>query len=114
MTRICLTDQNLRSLLDKAYLEGFLRSGEGCNGEYPFNRDPVGVLASSGFCYHRNQAVRELLTIASTYANPGSCRTCSNRGRVNGLSQESFCDSCVYQESWRKNHYHADPSAKSN
>ena len=34
------------------------------------------------------------------------CRTCANRGQVNGLSQESYCDSCVYQgRSWRKNHF---------
>jgi len=34
------------------------------------------------------------------------CRACANRGRINGLSQESYCDSCVYQgRSWRKNHF---------
>ena len=34
------------------------------------------------------------------------CRACANRGRVNGLSQESYCDGCVYQgRSWRKNHF---------
>ena len=34
------------------------------------------------------------------------CQTCANRGRVNGLSQESYCDGCVYQgRSWRKNHF---------
>ena len=34
------------------------------------------------------------------------CRACANRGRINGLSQESFCDSCVWQGmSFRKNHY---------
>lgn len=34
------------------------------------------------------------------------CRTCANRGRVNGLSQESYCDSCIYQgRDWRKNHF---------
>ena len=34
------------------------------------------------------------------------CRNCANRGRVNGLSQESYCDGCVYQgRSWRKNHF---------
>ena len=34
------------------------------------------------------------------------CQTCANRGRVNGLSQESYCDSCVYQgRDWRKNHF---------
>ncbi len=34
------------------------------------------------------------------------CRACANRGRVNGLSQESYCDSCVYQgRDWRQNHF---------
>ena len=37
---------------------------------------------------------------------PPDCRTCANRGRVNGLSQESYCDSCVYQgRDWRQNHF---------
>jgi len=37
---------------------------------------------------------------------PPDCRTCANRGRINGLSQESYCDGCVYQgRSWRKNHF---------
>ena len=34
------------------------------------------------------------------------CRTCANRGRINGLSQESYCDSCIYQgRDWRQNHF---------
>jgi len=34
------------------------------------------------------------------------CRACANRGRINGLSQESYCDSCVWQGmSSRKNHF---------
>ena len=34
------------------------------------------------------------------------CRACANRGRINGLSQESFCESCVYEgRIWRKDHY---------
>lgn len=34
------------------------------------------------------------------------CRICANRGRINGLSQESYCDSCVYQgRDWRQNHF---------
>ena len=30
-----LTDAQLKELLEKAYLAGFLASGEGFNGEYP-------------------------------------------------------------------------------
>lgn len=34
------------------------------------------------------------------------CRTCANRGQVNGLSQESYCESCVYQgRGYRQNHF---------
>ena len=33
------------------------------------------------------------------------CGTCANRGRVDGLSQESFCEHCSWSEKWRKNHY---------
>lgn len=34
------------------------------------------------------------------------CLTCANLGRVNGLSQESYCDSCIYQgRDWRQNHF---------
>ena len=33
------------------------------------------------------------------------CSTCSNRGKVNGLSEEIFCSSCVHQESWRVDWY---------
>ena len=34
------------------------------------------------------------------------CQTCANRGRVNGLSQESYCDGCIWQGmSFRKNHF---------
>jgi len=37
---------------------------------------------------------------------PPECRTCANRGQVNGLSQESYCDGCVYQgRDWRQNHF---------
>ena len=60
----------------------------------------------------------ELLTkLTAVYAAPvpavaapltaqADCRACANRGRINGLSQESFCDSCGWQGmSFRKNHY---------
>ena len=33
------------------------------------------------------------------------CGTCANRGRVDGLSQETFCEHCSWSEKWRKNHY---------
>jgi len=33
------------------------------------------------------------------------CRTCANRGKVNGKSQEMICDWCVHSEEWRKDYY---------
>jgi hypothetical protein len=36
-----------------------------------------------------------------------ACFTCTNAGRVDGLSQETHCDHCIYQESWRTDHYKA-------
>lgn len=37
---------------------------------------------------------------------PPDCRTCANRGHTNSLSQETYCDSCVwYGAYWKKNHY---------
>lgn len=48
----------------------------------------------------QSAAVKESLTAAP------DCRTCANRGQVNGLSQESYCDSCVYEgRGWRQNHF---------
>jgi hypothetical protein len=36
------------------------------------------------------------------------CNNCANRGRVNGLSQETFCDGCVYSgNTWKKDHFKA-------
>ncbi len=33
------------------------------------------------------------------------CNKCVNHGKTNGLSQESFCSSCIHQESWRVDHF---------
>jgi hypothetical protein len=33
------------------------------------------------------------------------CNVCTNRGRVDGLSQETHCDHCIYQDQWRTDHY---------
>ena len=41
---------------------------------------------------------------------PPDCRTCANRGHTNGLSQETYCDGCVwYGAYWKKNHYNPIP-----
>lgn len=33
------------------------------------------------------------------------CNTCANRGKTDGLSQESHCEHCVFEQTWRTNHY---------
>ena len=43
--------------------------------------------------------------IASLIKKKVDCNICVNRGRTDGLSQESHCDHCIYQENWRTNHY---------
>ncbi len=49
---------------------------------------------------------RALLQSSQAALAVPDCRTCANRGRVNGLSQESYCDSCVYQgRDCRQNHF---------
>ena len=53
-----------------------------------------------------NDLLVENERLKSLSSIPPECRTCANRGRVNGLSQESYCDSCVYQgRDWRQNHF---------
>ena len=48
----------------------------------------------------------EINSLRATAPSVADCLACANRGQVNGLSQESYCDGCVYQgRSWRKNHF---------
>lgn len=49
----------------------------------------------------------ERLRAAPPQQSPGpDCRTCANRGHTNGLSQETYCDGCMwYGAYWKKNHY---------
>ena len=43
---------------------------------------------------------------------PPDCRTCANRGHINGLSQEAYCDSCMwYGAHWKKNNYNQRPES---
>jgi len=53
----------------------------------------------------------ERIHAATPQQSPGpDCQTCANRGRVNGLSQETYCDGCVwYGADWKKNHYNPIP-----
>lgn len=61
---------------------------------------PEAILYSLADALLQSRAVKDSLTTQA------DCRTCVNRGRVNGLSQESYCDSCIYQgRDWRQNHF---------
>ena len=43
---------------------------------------------------------------------PPDCRTCANRGHINGLSQETYCDSCMwYGAYWKKNNHNQRPES---
>jgi hypothetical protein len=42
-----ITESELQALLGKQFLRGFLISGEGYNGEYPFEGDDDGTIWSS-------------------------------------------------------------------
>jgi hypothetical protein len=33
------------------------------------------------------------------------CSTCANRGKVHGLSQETYCEHCIWHQAWRQDHY---------
>lgn len=37
--------------------------------------------------------------------NDELCSFCVNKGKINGLSQETFCESCVHQQSWRSDYF---------
>lgn len=40
------------------------------------------------------------------------CKSCANRGKADGLTQETYCDSCIYADSWRRNNYNAMKEVK--
>lgn len=57
-------------------------------------------------CAMYDRARSLLATVKDSLTAQADCRACVNRGRVNGLSQESYCDSCVYEgRGWRQNHF---------
>ena len=47
----------------------------------------------------------EIERMRAEYTAP-ECQTCANRGLINGLSQETYCDSCLwYGAALKKNNY---------
>lgn len=62
------------------------------------------ALPLSHFPTHWRQA--QSAVVKDSLTAQADCRACVNRGRINGLSQESYCESCVYEgRNWRKNHF---------
>lgn len=47
----------------------------------------------------------ELLEDHSVMKERPDCNTCANRGAIDGMSQETHCEHCQWQEKWRANHY---------
>jgi hypothetical protein len=82
-----------------------------CDAEYPHRAQYQSVMRKYNNDMEIVEKARALLQsadhseLAIEKVAP-DCRACANRGLVNGLSQESYCDGCVYQgRSWRKNHF---------
>ena len=40
------------------------------------------------------------------------CSKCANRGKLDGLSQEFYCDSCKYSKTWLDDNFAAAPEVK--
>lgn len=55
--------EETRRLIEKAYLLGFMASGEGHNGEYPFEQRGIEPEACSGWRERREQELNELMVI---------------------------------------------------
>lgn len=53
----------------------------------------------------RLDALRDELEKAQPAAERVDCNTCANRGQLDGLSQETHCEHCKWQEQWRTDHY---------
>lgn len=51
--------------------------------------------------------ITKLITTAPTVQRELviDCRTCANRGVVNGSSQETFFEHCIHGTSWKRNYY---------
>jgi hypothetical protein len=57
--------------------------------------------------YESYKDVIDLITNAPTVQRElvVDCRTCANKGVINGLSQEAFCEHCIHSTSWKRNYY---------
>jgi hypothetical protein len=65
------------------------------------------------FVHSENVQFEELQALCLGLANEldkasqkPDCNSCANRGLVNGLSQETFCEQCVWSgQTWKINHF---------
>jgi len=51
-----------------------------------------------------DQAIYQAIANNFWLARP-NCLTCANRGEIDGLSQETHCSHCIYEQKWRTSHY---------
>ena len=65
-----------------------------------------GIGTDDGRTWLAARALLQSRAVKDSLTSQADCRACANRGRINGLSQESYCDSCVYEwRGWRQNHF---------
>lgn len=56
--------------------------------------------------------VRRNLELERKYADwrdhgtaSAECSKCENRGKLNGLSQETYCSGCIHADQWKKDYF---------
>lgn len=79
------------------------------NSANPFLLCEIDVL-SSHFCIDVNEleVVKEIERLTRMIAEMKmviDCNKCENRGKVNGLTQEIFCDGCIHVDRWKKDYF---------
>jgi len=69
--------------------------------------------AADGMAMEIAELKERIRQLEAEQMQPPSCTTCANRGRVNGLSQEMYCDWCLWQgQGYRVSHYAPLPPKK--
>lgn len=58
-------------------------------------------------CDAMQKEINNLESELAELREDNKCESCANRGKADGLTQETYCDSCIYAEPWRKDNYNA-------
>ena len=56
-------------------------------------------------CWETPCACNEPIPVVENIFSEIDCNKCVNKGVVNGLSLETFCDSCIHADKRRVNHF---------